>query len=147
MLTIIGQRDPKWAAFKLGNSPCTIGRYGCTTCCLSMVLSWFNKYKTPSELAVLLDYTNEGYLIWGSLKQKTSIHLENRFVGQRDDLIKEALTNDKKCVILQVDNYHWVWALGKSWLGGYRIADPWFGDIASTRRYKKITGGAVLTLN
>lgn len=142
-MQILSQRDPRWASKFLGKSKSTVGRYGCTITSISMLLDYFKKYKNPGFLADNLVFTKEGLIIWGSLPT-VGFQLEKRFYGNDTTLIDAALKHPNKGVIIQVENYHWVLGLGKSIFGGYRIADPWFGDISTTRRYKSITGGAVI---
>lgn len=146
-MRILSQRDPIWANDKLGQSQSTVGRYGCTITSISMGTDYFKSWKTPKELAKELKYTNEGLLLWDSLPSATCFKLEKRFYGQQDHLIREALGSQKKIALIQVENYHWVLALGKNIFGGYKIADPWFGDTSTTKRYKSITGGAILVLH
>lgn len=143
---LLSQRDPRWASDYLGQSNSTVGRYGCTITSISMGAGYFNVWKSPKELAKELSFTKDGLLIWGSLPNVTDFKLETRFYGQRDDLIKGALAHPKKFCLIQVENYHWVLATGKNLFGGYKINDPWFGDKSTTKRYKSITGGAVLVL-
>lgn len=140
----LSQRDPRWASEYLGKSKSTVGRYGCTITSIAMGTYYFKQYLDPKFLARNLSFTLEGLLMWTSLPKVTCFKLEKRFFGQQDAVIQEALKNPKKIVLIQVENYHWVLGLGKALLGGYRISDPWFGDYATTKRYKSITGGAVL---
>lgn len=108
-----------------------------------MLLDFFKKFKNPGVLAKTLDFTKDGLILWGSLP-KVGFQLEKRFTGEDRALIDAALKAPNKGVLIQVENYHWVLGLGRSIFGGYRIADPWFGDISTTRRYKYISGGAVI---
>ncbi len=39
MVTAFYQKDGRWADDKLGDSPCTMGRSGCLTCCIASALS------------------------------------------------------------------------------------------------------------
>lgn len=144
--TLLSQRDPLWAGEYLGKSNSTVGRYGCTVTSISMGTGYFNNWKSPKELARELSFTSDGLLLWSSLPSATIFKLETRFYGQRDGLIRAALAHPKKICLIQVENYHWVLATGRNLLGGYRINDPWFGDKSTTKRYKSITGGAVLIL-
>lgn len=142
----LSQRNPLWASEKMGQSTATVGRYGCTITDIAMGSQFYPPYREPGFLARNLRFTADGLLIWGSLPSCTAFSLETRFYGQRDDVIRAALAHPKKIVLIQVENYHWVLGLGKSLFGGYTIADPWFGDKSTTRRYKNITGGAVLSV-
>lgn len=150
-MLILGQRSPEWAEQKLGNSPFKIGRYGCTLVCLSMLTDYFSQFKgtwkSPDQLASKLSFTKDGLIIWSSLPAHTQFRLEKRLYSRNDVSIKESLKDPKRAVALQVENYHWVLALGKSPLGGYKIADPWSGDKTTTRKYKAITGSAHFIFN
>lgn len=144
-MVILSQQDPRWAKITLGKSNYTVGRYGCTTTGISMASDYFKNYHNPGYMAQHLEYTDEGYILWQSLSE-VELKLLDRFYGKRDEKIKEAIKNPKKVCILQVNNNHWVVATGVSIFGGYNIADPWYGDKSTTRRYKNnITGGAILT--
>jgi hypothetical protein len=145
-MQFLSQRDKRWAAEKLGQSQSTVGRYGCTITSISMGTDYFKQWVTPFDLAHKLSFTGGGSILWGSLPSVTCLKLEKRFFGQQDALIQEALKNPRKVVLIQVENYHWVLGLGRNLFGGYKIADPWFGDKSTTKRYKNISGGAVLVL-
>jgi len=145
MLTL-SQRDKRWGGEYLGKSNSTVGRYGCTITSISMATDFFKQWKNPQKLARELTFTKDGLLVWSRLPKATCFKLEARFYGQKDNIIQEALRHPRKVVLIQVENYHWVLGTGKSLFGGYNIADPWFGDRSTTRRYKSITGGAVLVL-
>lgn len=144
-MKILSQRDPKWSDIKLGKSNVAIGKYGCTTTCLSMVSDWFNIYKDPSQIAQTIDYTRDGLIIWTSLSN-IGLKLDQRVYSFDDNSIDKALSNTDTCCILQVNGNHWVLALSKSLFGGYRIADPWFGDKSTTSRYDNhVTGIAIIS--
>ncbi len=136
------QRDPRWANVRLGASNLFMGRYGCTTTCIADLSTYFGDNDNPAEVAQRLQYTT-GLIIWGSCKFP-HFHFERREFGRNDANIKAALRDPNRAVILQVQNgSHWVVATGNALLGGYKIADPWFGDFSTTRRYgNSITGAA-----
>lgn len=139
----LSQRDPKWASGILGKSKLTMGRYGCTTTCLSMLSDYFNMYLNPAEMSRKIKYTIDGLIIWASVYFPT-FKFEKRVYGFKTEPIDISLKDPKKAVILQVQGNHWVVALGRIPLTNtYRIADPWFGDVSTTLRYKnQITGSA-----
>lgn len=143
-MIVLSQRDKRWGDEYLGKSKSKVSRYGCTVVSIAMGSQFFTPYKDPAYLAKNLQFTGDGLLLWGSLPSCTAFSLETRFYGQRDDLIKAAIKAPDKIVLIQVENYHWVLGLGSALLGGYRIADPWFGDTSTTKRYKYISGGAIL---
>jgi ABC-type bacteriocin/lantibiotic exporter with double-glycine peptidase domain len=146
-MQILSQRDPRWAAQKLGKSVCTVGRYGCTITCLSMLSDWFKKFRSPWDLARELSYTIDGLVIWSSLPKVLPFKLEKRLYSKNDAEIVKSLKDPKKAVILQVDGYHWVLLLNK--IGPlYWIADPWTGSKKFLNgSYKSITGSAHFITN
>jgi hypothetical protein len=147
-MLILGQRDSRWKDEKIGTTHLTIGRWGCTITCLSMLSDYFNGFKTPRFLAKYLKYTKEGLIIWDSLPSILPFKLEKRLYKRNDEEIKKSLSDPERAVILQVDGCHWVLALGYYKLAPsiYRIADPFFGDKSTSLRYKKITGSAHMIL-
>ena len=146
---VLSQRDPRWAGQHIGKSNIIVGRYGCLITCISAISDWFGEYKEPGYLAKHLDFTADGLILWASIGKTLKFHMETRFYGDSPVKIKDGLVNPKKCVVLQVQGYHWVWCLGKIPLTNiYRIMDPWTGKTSTTLAYKRqITGGAILTLN
>lgn len=152
-MIILSQRDPRWAQKHLGASSLTVGRYGCTTSCISMLSDYFGCYKSPLELAQEINlYTKpgnplgEGLVIWEYLnKIFKGMAFDHRQRGRFDQDIMLSLKDPNKACILQVDNgQHWVVALGKTlFRNDYRIADPWFGDKRTALgTYRNITGSA-----
>jgi hypothetical protein len=142
MITIFGQRDPRWSTKRMGISNATLGKYGCTTCAICTLASWFNDPITP---AIMADdrklYTSQGLIIWKNIKLD-KLRFEKRIYGFNSVEINKSLKDPNTCVILEVDGKHWVSALSRSIWGGYNIADPWLGDRCNSRRYHRITGSA-----
>lgn len=145
-MVILSQRDPRWSRTTMGNSGVTLGRAGCLVTCCSMASDYFNHFHKPDELARGLKFTDGGLLIWESLPSMCNFKMTKRFYFRDTTIIDEALRNPEKVCVLEVDGNHFVVAIGKVPLTNiYRIADPWFGDRTFSPRYKKITGGAILT--
>lgn len=141
-MIVISQRDPQWAQIKLGNSPLTVGRFGCTTSCISMIADYFKCYKNPIEIQDFIKYTPDGLVIWESF-HLGQMKFEKRLRTRNDAEIQKSLNDPKKAVILEVDNCHWVVALGKiPFTNIYRIADPWTGTKRTTLAYRNITGSS-----
>ena len=144
----LSQRDEKWASEKLGKSYVTVGRYGCLVTSLSMLSSYYGGYKSPKALAKGLSYTKDGLVIWSSLPKMLPFELDRRLYRRDDKAIKASLKDPDTAVILEVDNYHWVVAIGfykfAPWV--YRIVDPWTGRVTNMAigPYKRITGSAHL---
>lgn len=142
----ICQRDPRWSQITLGQTPFTIGRWGCTTCCLSMLSDYFDCYYSPDELAkTILQYTKDGLIVWKSVNKMAKMQFEKRLFGQcNHEEIQKSLKDPKKAVILEVEGKHWVLATSKiPYTKTYWIIDPWTGTKKTTMAYKnKITGSA-----
>lgn len=151
-MKILSQRDPLWSEKKLGSSSLTMGKYGCTTTCLSMLTDYYGSYMRPDAIASQKDwYTDKNYKYGAGLVLWSKMKLPMKFVKRtygRDDIeFEKALKDPKRAVMFEVQGKHWVLGLSKSIFGGYRIADPWFGDKATTARYKdQITGAAFFTI-
>lgn len=153
MLTPISQRDPQWSNYGIGTSPLTIGHYGCTTCCISMLSSYFGEYKNPIDIQKFQQYTPKGLILWTTLKlpllgNKRPFEFEIRRYGQNDAAIQKSIKDADKACILEIElnsgGKHWVVATGLiEGSNAYTIIDPWYGDRASTNRYgNRITGSA-----
>lgn len=151
MLKSFCQRDPAWAALTLKPSKLTVGRFGCTTCCIADLASYFGDINiTPAELVGqtadipgLVKYTSGGLILWQSCNFK-NFQFERREQGRHDDQIIKALNDPNRAVILEVAHgSHWVVCIGINSNKQYRIADPWLGDKAVITRYQNnITGAA-----
>ena len=149
MMQKLCQRDPLWASNKIGKTNLTVGRFGCTLTCISMIDSYFEKvYKLPGYLAKYLDFTPGGLIIWGSLSRELPFVLRDRFQGFQKQKIDQALRLDNMACILEVDHSHWILATRLiPFTNTYMIVDPWDGKIKTTMAYKnRITGGATFIL-
>ena len=145
-MKLISQRDYRWSQKKIGQSNLTVGRFGCTISSLSMLSSWYDCFMDPGQIADKPWFTPAGLVDW------TKLHFETfRFVKRVRYFdfaaVADALRGEDTAVILEVDNSHWVVATGfYPWNRQVlRIADPWFGDKSTTKRYGKVTGFAVFT--
>lgn len=138
------QRDGRWANEKLGSSPLTIGRYGCTTTAIADLSTYFGDNFDPLTASRKIKYTAEGLVLWQSCVFG-KFEFWFREQGRNDTNIKNALADPNLAVILQVAHgSHWVVCAGKEWFSGlFKIADPWFGDRSNMARYgNSITGAA-----
>lgn len=149
-MKILSQRDPAWAALKLGASQLTIGRYGCTTTAMSMLTDYFGNYGSPAEIAAHKGWYTKpgekpgpGLVKWTSLNFK-AMKFARRLYGHNAGAIKASLQDPDGAVILEVANgSHWVVALGYDMLGRMKIADPWTGKRTNMSDYgNDITGSA-----
>lgn len=144
----LSQNSLPWGPVKLGNTPLTVGRYGCTITCLSMLSDYFKDFKDPGFLAKNLKFTSDSLVIWGSLPAVLPYGLERRIYSRNDFEIRTSLKDPNKAVILNVnDGAHWVVALKETFLPGlkrphYVVLDPWDGKKKTTRDFRNIVGSA-----
>jgi GH25 family lysozyme M1 (1,4-beta-N-acetylmuramidase) len=141
-MKILSQRDKKWADIHIGKSKRTVGTDGCAITSGSSASAEINSYHNPGWMAQNLDFTLDGLVYWSSFV-KTNLDFVYRFYYQDDAKIKKAFADPDQFILLQVNNNHWVFLVGI--VGGYRVMDPYYGDIVrlTDRRYK-ITGFTIL---
>jgi hypothetical protein len=139
------QRDPRWANQRIGASSLTLGRYGCTTVCLSMLSDHFGNYIKPPQVAQNIDwYTPQGLVLWGKLAIPKMKFVKRLRVRSLVD-IYASLNDPDGAVMLEVSHgSHWIVGLRKTWLRDDVICiDPWTGRVCSAiGDYKNITGSA-----
>ena len=130
----------------LGNTRYSVARYGCLTADIAMIYDYIHKLNVnPAEMAKKLEYNSDGLLLWPSLS-KIGMKLVSRQYTFNKKVIDSELASPNRYVVLQVNNNHWVWPIGR-WIPilGYKIVDPFRGDKCYTNRYKNnITGLAVV---
>lgn len=143
----LSQRDPRWANDKMGNSTCTVGRFGCLITSITMALRWFGKDVDVKELNNWLSneggyVSGTGNLYWGAIPQlfqDVYMHTAINCVSIPAPLDKiDALLAQGIPAIVEVDfhpatapvDQHWVLVIGKDG-DDYIINDPWYGDTAS----------------
>jgi len=146
-MKLLNQRNPKWSQVLIGKSQATLGDFGCTITCLSMLSEWYGKFKSPDWIAKNLEFTHDGKIFWKSIDGKLPFKFVYRYYKQDDTKIKEILFSKNGSCLLNVnDGKHWVLLVGYSKIFGYRVADPFYGDmIYLKKRYKNITGFTELT--
>jgi len=144
-MVYLSQRDGRWAEKTLGASKLTIGRYGCTTTCISMLSDFFGKFQDPAKIAAHREfYTPDGLVQWPKLAIP-GMKFVWRGTGRNDSYIREAINDKNGAIILQVNfGQHWIVAVRKMWLSNdYICIDPWTGKTcAAIGDYKNITGFA-----
>ncbi len=120
------QSDPRWSAIKMGSSSCTLGRFGCTTTAICMLMSRFYSTVTPGEAAKSFSYNADGLIEWakcdfGPLKFIARVN------AYEDKRLREWLKDPNNCAIIQVRNkyipFHWV-AADRFSIIGLNIVDP-----------------------
>ncbi len=144
----LSQRDARWSEKKIGASSLTIGRWGCTTCAISMLTDFFGKFQDPGQIAAHKEfYTADGLVLWTKLSL-ADMNFQWRQQGRDDKKILASLGSPKEGVILQVSNgSHWVVAVKKVWWkNDYVCIDPWTGKTCNAvAAYGNITGSAHFT--
>lgn len=141
-MIILNQKNPLWRNKKIGKSQSSIGEFGCTISCLSMISDWYKKYKNPEWMSDNLSFTPDGRIFWTSITEsELPMKFVYRYYAKDDAKIKKILASKDGTCILQVNNNHWVFLIGYSKILGYKVADPFYGDTTYLlpRRYK-VTG-------
>lgn len=141
----LSQRDPRWSTWLLGKSKLTVGRFGCTTTCISMLSDFFGSFIAPKDLAKDESlYTYGGLIIWENLNIP-NMQFVKRLRYRSDSEIQKSLNGLNTAVILEVDyGSHWIVAVRKTWWKlDYLCIDPWTGKMCTAiGDYKNITGSA-----
>lgn len=150
----LSQCDGRWSLKTIGESGLTLGRWGCTITCISMLSSFFDCYKSPDVIAKTPGlFTKDGLIIWsgieklfgGKLKFVTRIGGKGKAVLSRKDINASLLTSPKTAVILEVRNFsHWVVCVG-TYGNDYYVIDPLDGKKKlALKTFGNITGSAHL---
>lgn len=125
------QRDKRWKDIKLGTSDTTIGGYGCTITCISMIIG-----TTPDvaneRLKAVNGYAQGNLVIWDKLAEAFP-GIKIKRVWSYDNV--DVLANVPN-VLVEVDGKpiggyrHWV-----VYIGNKRLVDPWTGMEGATSQY------------
>lgn len=146
----LSQKDPRWSYVRMGNSSSTIGGYGCLITSLSMLSSWYGKYRHPEWMANNLSFTNGGLLFWRSITDsELPMKFVYRYYQRNDAKMKEILKSANGSCVVEValgTGRHWLPVIGHSAIFGFKVVDPLRGDsVYLNKRYPRITGFAELT--
>ena len=145
---IYSQRDFKWINEQIGNTPSTIGNYGCTITCIGMLAGI-----TPSEVNKRLTDVG-GYLNdlvrWTKIEEAIPwLEFEWRGYSYDNTKVKEAIEKNGGCLV-EVDfdgatatpgDRHWVLFTGDG-----KMQDPWTGTIEPTSKYKILKGYSIINV-
>jgi flagellar biosynthesis chaperone FliJ len=147
----LSQRDARWKDIKIGNSTSSIGSYGCTLVCLSMLAG-----TTPDVVNAFLTAV-DGFLvdriIWAKINEtKLGLHFPDmgRQYSYNDVAVREAIERNGGCLV-EVDydgvvatpsDRHWV-----LYIGNHQLIDPWTGTIRPTSSYPLVKGYAIIEKN
>ena len=125
------QRDKAWEADRIGGTGETLGRVGCTVCCLAMGLAPFGIRKTPGELNEWLKkhegYSPRGWLRWETVSKLTAgkVYVDFR-APLKHETIDAALKARQPVLAKVFINRvitHWVLVVGKEGTE-YLVQDP-----------------------
>lgn len=125
------QRDKSWEADQIGGTGETLGRVGCTVCCLAMSLAHFGIHMTPGELNGWLKthegYSPRGWLRWESVSKLSAgeVYVDFR-APLKHETIDAALKARQPVVAKVFINdvvTHWVLIVGKEGTE-YLVRDP-----------------------
>ena len=146
-VTSLKQGDSRWGKIKMLPSDLTIAADGCTTTAVCDLSYFYGCPKNPDEVVGQnIFYDAYGRILWDKITFPKFKFVE-RVRSFDPAVINAAIAAPFDTVLLEVNfGQHWTWCLGKSPFGGYKIADPLYGDISTTARYKQsITGCATFT--
>lgn len=144
----LSQRDERWASVKLGKSPLTVGRFGCTITSICMLHSGFygQEYIRPDQAAKTFSFTRSGLIQWGETNFP-GMKFVKRGYGFHYADIKEFASKPNCGVIVEVENgTHWCavhsW---NSWFSRPTLIDPWTSKVLWNwkKTYRNITGYAL----
>lgn len=148
MVIKYSQNNPLWKNYTLGNSRLKMSSFGCTTCCISTLVTYFGEIINPGQLATRKElYTKDGLVIWnqiGNIFKKVKFFW--RYYQFDERVADDALLKDpNKCIMFRVDRgYHWVSALKKV-TGAYVCSNSYpYPSLNHTYKFDEIDGMAVL---
>ncbi len=146
----LSQRDPSWAATKMGTTALTLGQVGCYVTALinlANALKANPKGLTPADIAHNIANFDENAMLHveHACTQIGGIAFEDRENYEDDTAIIQALKDPKRAVILQVNHgAHFSLCVGRSMLGlgtDFNIADSWDAKVKGAKaHYHNISG-------
>ncbi len=133
-MTILNQRDPRWANLQLGTSSVTIGSHGCLITSIASILN-----TTPDVVNERLKSVNgfkDGNLvIWAKIPEAfPGVSCQRVWSYNNDDVLQNI-----PCIV-QVDGspigapMHFV-----AFVGDHKLMDPWTGTIDPTSKYTPLS--------
>ena len=140
-MTVLSQRDPRWAKQQLGISNTTIGGFGCTITSIAMLIG-----TTPDvvnrELKRVGGYANGNLVIWSKVPVAfPQLIFIKRVNYYNNDDVKANLP----CLV-EVDFDGSPNTFGNHWIvfiGNQRLLDPWTGQDRPTSTYPILKGYAI----
>lgn len=140
-MTIFKQGD--YPNTYMGKSGVSIAKAGCLTCAITVGYNAINHQDmNPIQASKIFSYTSQGFLDWPSIK-RIGLMLEEKLTKSKkvsESKLSEVLADPNKFCVLEINNgTHFVLLWGKNSLLGYKVYDPFYGDIAY--RYKNLITG------
>ena len=125
------QSDPRWGTQTIGGSGEYIASVGCTLCSVAMAVSDLGFFILPDELNQKLiengGYTEQGWLIWGSVTPAVDGFAEIVVCGKPDHATLDACLKRGEIPVIKFflpgGIPHWVAVIGKDGTE-YLIKDP-----------------------
>ena len=129
--TYFNQKDPRWAADRLGRSADTIASDGCVVSSVAMALGNLGFETDPGDLNRRLtdtgNFTPRGWLIWNGVSEVTQGRARAHYYDTvSDGLIAQCMARgDYPLVrfILPNGRSHWAMVVGRT-EAGYHMRDP-----------------------
>lgn len=145
-MTLYSQRDARWRDIKLGTSNVTIGGYGCTITCLSMLAN-LTPDVVNAKMTMSGGYANGNLVNWTKIKGIIpTLELEWRGYTYDNNAVKSAISRYGGCLVEvdfdgteRTDDRHWV-----VFKGNQKMWDPWTGTERPTSTYPILRGFSVI---
>lgn len=148
-MTLYSQRDPRWSNTKLGTSNVTIGGYGCTLTCLSMLAN-IPPDEANKRMIAGGAFAKQNLVDWTKLSNTTlNLSLEWRGWTYDNNAVKSAISRFGACLVEvdfdgteRTDDRHWV-----IFIGNQKMWDPWTGTERPTSTYPILRGFSVIKVS
>lgn len=143
---VLSQRDTRWAKEKLGHSDLTIGSYGCTLTCITMLAGLTDVLDTNNRMKKYGGFSGP-LIYWSQVPQALkNLTFIGRYKIYNNDVVRDWVYNKKTPVIVEVDAgpigspqmSHFV-----LYIGDGKLVDPWAGKIRPTSDFPKPKGYAL----
>jgi len=153
-MEILSQRDAHWANMKLGMSGVTIGGYGCTITCLSMIAGVTPDVMNDTLIRVGGFVAPKDNPAQRNLVNWEMVHIAfpflsfvNRGYGNNEYEIVTSTKQNGFCLVevdfdnnIRTDGRHWV-----LYIGDGLLIDPWTGTMDPVSKYPMVTGYSIFT--
>lgn len=143
----MAQQDSRWADTTIGDTPYTVGLWGCLISALNSHMKWYCSDKDVNWCAKEWEYTSNGSLYWNSIKG--GIKFVHRYYGRNDTKVLSILKSEFNACVVEVDLgsiKHWCAVVSHSPENGFKVFDPYYDDyVYLNSRYGAYTGFAEIT--